>query len=171
MSDAWIGVSRERVIGASDSMDMPADHVIEVEFLEDDLREIHALFDAAHPERDWMSALLPIGLERFQRDEALRETLRDLGDPAAESAKQELKRRETLALLISMRSRTIRNEIRTDELTARVHTLLAAYADRRQRADEVRRSIARLRRRVARLEEALEREASRPQTRAPSLAA
>ncbi len=151
---------------------MEAKRVIGVEFLQEDLREIRVIMaDFEQPERDALPRLLTIGFDNFQRDEASWRNLQDRDDPAAESAKQELKRRETLALLISMRSRTIRSEIRMNELGGRVRDLESLHADKRQRATLLHRSISQLRMRIARIEESLRQGAPLPEHRTRPLIA
>jgi hypothetical protein len=109
---------------------MTAERVIEVEFLEDDLREIRAMMaDSGQPEHDGLPKLLMSGLESFQRDEASWADVQNRDDSGPFT--QELKRRETLALLISMRSRTIRTEMRMNELGTRVRDLESRHADKR----------------------------------------
>ncbi len=53
-------------------------------------------------------------------------------DPEAEAPRQELKRRETEALLVSMRARTIAAEMRMHALGERVHALGAELTAHRQ---------------------------------------
>ncbi len=148
---------------------MPEERVIEVEFLDEDLQSIRRLFDTEQAEENDLLDVFSAGLEQFRHDEELWGELRDRADPAAEAEKQELKRRETLAHLISMRSRTIRSEIQMHDLDSRVRLLETTHADMTQRAQLLRRSIARLRGRIARLEQILGRGASPPETRPSSL--
>ena len=136
---------------------MPDERIIEVEFLQDDLQEIRAHMTAGgQPEEVTPPRLLIDGLDQFQRDETLWKDLQDRQDSAAESIKQELKRRETLALLISMRSRTIRSEMEMHELGSQVQMLEASHADKRARGERLRQSIARIRHRIAMLEAKVE---------------
>jgi len=138
--------------------------VIEVEFLQDDLREIRAVMaESGQPEQDALSQLLRSGLESFQRDEVSWRDVQNRDD--AEPFKRELKRRETLALLISMRSRTIRSEIRMNELGRLVRDLGRQHADKRQQSELLRRSISRLRTRIAGIEESLKKGASLPESK------
>ncbi len=151
---------------------MIAERVIEVEFLQDDLRQIRAVMaDSGQPEQNALSRLLISGLESFQQDEASWRDLQDRDDPSSESAKRELKRRETLALLISMRSRTVRSEIRMDELGGQVRDLETLHDNKRQQAQLLRRSISQLGRRMARIDELLKEGAPLPERRTPSLMA
>jgi hypothetical protein len=149
---------------------MTAEREIEVEFLEDDLREIRAVMaNSGQPEQDELSKLLTSGLESFQRDEASWRDVQNRDD--SEPFKHELKRRETLALLISMRSRTIRTEMRMNELGIRVRDLESQHADKRQQSGLLRRSISRLRMRIAQIEESLKQGGPLPEKRTSPLMA
>jgi hypothetical protein len=149
---------------------MTAERVIEVEFLADDLREIRGVMShSEQPEQDALSQLLTSGLESFQRDEASWRDVQNRDD--SEPFKQELKRRETLALLISMRSRTIRSEIRMNELGSRVRDLERLHADKRQQSELLRRSISRLRTRIAVIEGLLKEGAPLPENKTHPLMA
>jgi hypothetical protein len=127
---------------------------IEVQVLEDDLREIRALAGPG-PEERTLAALVVRGLERFQVDEATWQTLQGRDNPAALEAQSELKRRETIALLISMRARTIASELRMNVLGRRVQELERRHAERLGASTQLRRDIESLERRIARLEAAL----------------
>jgi len=129
---------------------------VRVEFLEDDFREIAAL-QAEQP----VEALLGTVIDQYRQDEVLWGEVEHRHDGEAEAARLELKRRETGALLVSMRSRTVRSEMEMQELRERVLVLQDRHLEQRQRADALRRSIDRLRRRIARLE-ALLRGAEHP---------
>ena len=144
--------------------------MIEVEFLEDDLREISAMMpDSGKPEQGALSKLVMSGLVNFQQDVASWRDVQNRDD--SEPFRQELKRRETLALLISMRSRTIRSEIRMNELGSRVRDLESRHADKRQQSELVRRSISRLRTRIAQIEESLKQGGPLPEKRTSPLMA
>lgn len=135
---------------------MPEERIVELELLQADLQEIRSHMAArGQPEEAALAELLMEGLDQFQRDEALWKELQGQQDAAAESTTQELKRRETLALLISMRSRTVRSEMEMHELGTHVQMLEASHSLKRDRAERLRQTIARLRRRIATLEEAM----------------
>lgn len=138
-------------------MTVSGERVIEVEFLTDDLREIRALMADPADEEDGFEQILHHSIAQFRQDEASWQELEHRHDLAAESVKMELKRRETSALLVSMRSRTIRSEMQMHELRERVLVLQGKHLEQRQRAEALRQSIARLRRRIARVDELLGR--------------
>lgn len=126
-----------------------------VEFLEDDLREIEVLLPGGVPLDQGPEQLLRMTMDQYRQDEALWRSLEHRHDGEAEGVKVELKRRETDALLVSLRSRTIRSEMEMHELQERVLALQERHREQRQRAEVLRRSIASLRRRGARLEDML----------------
>ncbi len=145
--------------------------VIDVEFVQDDLRTIRAPMDTTDPDEAALSALVLTGLARFEQDEASWQDLHDRDDPAAAAAKDELKRRETAALLMSMRSRTIRSEMHVHDLASQVQALETSHADSSRRARSLRRVIAHLRRRAAGLETARARTTAPGRMHPPSIAA
>jgi hypothetical protein len=76
--------------------------------------------------------LLERGLDAFVADEAEWKALEGQAIGETEAKKQELKRREAQALLVSMRARTIATEKTMAELGETVHVLGAElYANRR----------------------------------------
>jgi hypothetical protein len=145
------------------------DEALEVQLLEDDLRRIQAL---AGPGSDdlALAGLVARGLERFQCDEAAWRALAGRNDPAAPAERDELKRRETVAFLISMRARTIVSEMRMEALGRRAQVLERRHAERLRESAQMRRAIETLGRRIARLEAALRGGPPAPAHR-PSLAA
>lgn len=127
---------------------------IEVQVLEDDLRKIRAL--AGPPADDLALAALAVrGLERFRDDEAAWQARAGRDHPSAVVEQNELKRRETVALLISMRARTTVSEVRMEALGRQVQELERRHAERLQESAQLRRAIDMLSRRIARLEAAL----------------
>ncbi|MDQ7857753.1 MAG: hypothetical protein QN174_00335 [Armatimonadota bacterium] len=112
---------------------MAAPWVIEVELVDEDWGAIRRAMDAAGPDvRDAMAWLLERGLDAFVADEAEWKALDGQTTDEAEARKQELKRREAQALLVSMRARTIAAEKVMAELGQTVHELGAElYANRR----------------------------------------
>ncbi|MDQ7844128.1 MAG: hypothetical protein QN141_00010 [Armatimonadota bacterium] len=124
---------------------------IDVQFLADDLREIAALLPEGMSQ-EGLARLLGQALTLFRRDEAAWQHLESRDGPRAEAERTELKRRETTALLVSMRSRTILSEMEMYELRERVRELGRRHAEQRAEADRLRQSIARLHRRIAQVE-------------------
>lgn len=140
---------------------MFGERTVQVEFLEDDLREIRALLPEGVPLDQSVEELLRVTMAQYREDEARWRSLEHRHDGEAESAKLELKRRETDGLLVSMRSRTVRSEMAMHELRERVLALQERHLEQRQRGEVLRQSIAALRRRTAQLEGVL-RGAARP---------
>jgi hypothetical protein len=98
--------------------------VVEVELLSDDWALIRQVLEAQGRDVDsGLPWLLEQGLEQFTRDEATWRSLEGRSDPDAEARRQELKRRETQALLVSMRARTVASEKLMHELSEKVHRL------------------------------------------------
>jgi len=144
---------------------VPVERTFEVEFLEEDLEEIRALMD------EWsegaLAALVVESLSQFERDEASWKALETTSNLDTDFTGQELMRRETLALLISMRSRTVRTEMRMHELGIKVQALEARHAEKCREAETLHQATARLRRRRARIEEALRGVTPRPRASSP----
>ncbi|MDR7521214.1 MAG: hypothetical protein QN168_02000 [Armatimonadota bacterium] len=106
---------------------------IEVELLAEDWATIRRALDAAGREPDdGLPWLLEQGLDRFLRDEAAWKALEGHPGQEAEVERQELKRRETQALLVSMRARTIAAEKIVHELGETVRALGAALQQNRR---------------------------------------
>jgi hypothetical protein len=112
---------------------MDAPMVVEVELLEEDWATIRrALAFAGRDGPDGVSWLLAHGLDEFAADEAEWKRLEGQTAGEAEARRQELKRREAQALLVSMRARTIAAEKVMAELGETVHALgVELYANRR----------------------------------------
>ncbi|MDR7470290.1 MAG: hypothetical protein QN201_09145 [Armatimonadota bacterium] len=125
--------------------------MIEVELLEEDWAAIRRALEAQgrDPEAD-LPWLLALGLERYGRDEAEWEASGEAKDAATPRA-QELRRRETAALLVSMRARTIAAEMRMHALSERVHALGDTLKENRQRMRELRQENASLQTLIDRL--------------------
>lgn len=119
-------------------MSAAAEWEIEVQLLEDDWAAIRRALEVQgrDPEAD-LPWLLALGLERYRRDEAEWEASGEAKDAATPRA-QELRRRETAALLVSMRARTIVAEMRMHALSEQVHALGKALKENRQRMRELR---------------------------------
>ncbi|HXF81798.1 MAG TPA: hypothetical protein VNN19_03480 [bacterium] len=133
-----------------------SDHrLIATELLADDLRDVGPLLPAGADDEDRTAQLLARAIEAFRRDETAWEAVAHRCDPEAEAMKTELKRRETMALLVSMRARTIRSEMEMHALGERVRELQAQHAAQRARAEARQASLRRLRRRIAAVESAL----------------
>jgi uncharacterized sporulation protein YeaH/YhbH (DUF444 family) len=130
------------------------DEALEMQLLEDDLAAIRSLAGPG-PDDLALGDLLMRGLERFQADEAAWQALAAREDAASQSAQNELKRRETVALLISMRARTTVSEMRMDALGRWVSELERQHAERLAESTQLRHAIAALNRRIACLEAAL----------------
>lgn len=141
---------------------MSGERVIEVEFLADDLREIRALMADLGDKEHGPEEVLHRSIAQFRRDEASWQELEHRHDLTAEAAKTELKRRETSALLVSMRSRTIRSEMQMHELHERVLVLQGQHLEQRQLARALRQSITHVRRRIAKVEDLLGHSADMP---------
>ncbi|MDR7484542.1 MAG: hypothetical protein QN187_04355 [Armatimonadota bacterium] len=106
---------------------------IEVELLAEDWAMIRRALDAAGREpEDGLPWLVEQGLDRFLRDEAAWKALEGRPGPEAEVERQELKRRETQALLVSMRARTIAAEKVVHELGETVRALGVALQQNRR---------------------------------------
>jgi len=125
---------------------------IDVQFLADDLQEIRALLPAEMPEEEGLIRLLCTGMALYRSDESAWRHWESRQGAEAEAARTELKRRETTALLVSMRSRTILSEMEMAALREQVRELERRHADQRAEADLLQRSIARLRRRIVQVE-------------------
>jgi hypothetical protein len=124
---------------------------IEVELLEDDWSTIRRALEShgRDPEAD-LPWLLELGLERYRRDEEEWEASGEAKGAATPRA-QELRRRETAALVVSMRARTIVAEMRMHELSERAHALGNALRENRQRMRSLREENALLQARIDRL--------------------
>ncbi len=133
-------------------MSAAAEREIEVGLLEDDWAAIRRALEGQgrDPEAD-LPWLLALGLERYRRDEAEWEASGDAKEAATPRA-QELRRRETVALVVSMRARTIAAEMRMHDLSERVHALGNALRENRQRMRELREENALLQARIDRLQ-------------------
>ena len=131
------------------------DAVLEVQLLEDDLRAIRALAGPG-PDDVALGDVLMRGLECFQADETAWQALAAGADAASQAGQNELKRRETVALLISMRARTTVSEMRMDALGRWVAELESRHAERFAESTRLRHAIELLNRRIARLEVALD---------------
>lgn len=149
---------------------MSGQRTVSAEFLADDLREIRDLLPPGIDEEEGLAGLLHDALVVYRNDEATWQRVEHKHDAPAEAARLEMKRRETAALLVSMRSRTIRSEMEMYELRDRVRSLQERHAEQRAGAEIRRRSIARLRRRIARVEEQLSGR-STPSVTAPRISA
>jgi len=103
-------------------MDEPL--LVEVELLAEDWAAIgRALASAGRHAYDDVPWLLEVGLDRFAGDEAEWDRLVAEHVPDTDPRRQELKRRETEALAVSMRPRTISAEMQVHALSQRVNTL------------------------------------------------
>lgn len=128
--------------------------MVTVELLADDLREVRALLPSHGDDPDALGRLLEEALRIYRSDEVRWASLERRHDAGGAEA-LELKRRETVALLVSMRAWTVCSEMVMDELQRRVRSLEDRHVGLRERADELQRSVARLRRRIAFLEDRL----------------
>jgi hypothetical protein len=101
---------------------------------EDLVRLAEALGDLGHellePGLAW---LLREGATHFARDQRTWELLEPGTDPASESVRLELQRREAAAHVFSMRARTLRTEAERDALQAQVDALGQEYEQLRGR--------------------------------------
>ncbi|MDR7417645.1 MAG: hypothetical protein QN178_01890 [Armatimonadota bacterium] len=107
---------------------------VEVEVLTEDADAMRrALAAAGRDPRANVPWLLARGLEQYVADEAAWQALEGQEGPEVEVKRQELKRRETEALLVSMRAETIAAERVMHDLGMKVHALGAQlYANRRE---------------------------------------
>lgn len=130
--------------------------VIEVDLLSDDWALIRQALEAQGRDVDsGLPWLLEQGLEQFTRDEATWRSLEGRSDPDVEARRQELKRRETQALLVSMRARTIASERLMHELSEKVRALGAALRSHRGEMWPLRREVNTLDAKLRSLHEAL----------------
>jgi septal ring factor EnvC (AmiA/AmiB activator) len=134
---------------------MTDQRTIVTELLAADLREVEDLLPPGADDTDRTAQLLARTIEAFRRDETTWDAVAHRHDPETDAIKTELKRRETTALLVSMRARTIRSEIAMHALGERVRALQARHAEQRARAEALQASLRRLRRRIAAVESAL----------------
>jgi hypothetical protein len=107
---------------------------VEVDLLAEDAAAIRrALVGASRDLQADLSSLLEQGLTQYAADESAWHDLEDQVGPEAEAKRQDLKRRETQALLVSMRAHTIAAEKVMRALGETVHTLGAQlHANRRE---------------------------------------
>lgn len=112
---------------------MTAPWVVEVELVDEDWAAMQrAMGDAALDTLQGTAWLLERGLEAFVADEAEWKTIAQAHGGEVEARKQELKRREAQALLVSMRARTIAAEKLMLALGETVHELAGElHANRR----------------------------------------
>ncbi len=97
---------------------------VEIELLAEDWSTIrHALQAAGRDTEDGLGWLLEQGLDRYALDETEWKGLEGQPGDAGEPRRQELKRREAQAHLVSMRASTIAAEKVMHELGERVHVL------------------------------------------------
>jgi hypothetical protein len=139
---------------------MVSGRAVSAEFLADDLREIRRLLAQGTVEPEGPARLLHDVIATYRRDEAAWQEVEHQHDAASEATQVELKRRETGALLVSMRARTIRSEIEMHELRERVRALQERHTEQRERARTLQEGAARLRRRIGQVQEALARGAA-----------
>lgn len=128
---------------------------IETELLAEDLRAIKDFLPSGMDEDAGLAHLSAEAMELHRQDEATWLRVQHQHNEPAEAAQFEMKRRETVALVVSMRSRTIRSEIEMHKLREHVHGLQERHAEQRARAEELQRSVSRLRRRIAQVEDRL----------------
>ena len=128
---------------------------IEAEFLADDLREIRFLLPSDVSEGEGLVRLLHEAIVTYRNDEAVWQDVEHQHDAASQAMQAEMKRRETSALLVSMRSRTIQSEMEMYELRERVRALQERHTEQRAKANVLQRSIAGFRRRIAAVEDRL----------------
>jgi hypothetical protein len=103
-----------------------ASSVVVVELLAEDWAMIRSALQTAGLDSDnGLSWLLELGLDRYALDEEEWKALDGRPEDASQVRRQELKRREAQAHLVSMRASTIAAEKVMHELGARVHVLAA----------------------------------------------
>lgn len=124
--------------------------VVGVEFLADDLRQIRALFpDAADQGQDAVAALLIRALDLIASDKAAQQALEQEHDFAAQTAKQEIARKQASSLATAQRVQTIQKEMRVRDLRDQIQVLQQTYHEERVRLDLLRQSLTFLRRQIA----------------------
>lgn len=123
--------------------------VVEVDLLTEDWAQIQrALRAAGRVPEDDLPWLLEHGLGRFMRDETEWKALEGRAGPEAEALRQELQRRETQALLVSIRAQTIAAEMVMHDLGESVHALGADLKKNRQAMRALREESAALQTRL-----------------------
>jgi len=126
---------------------------VNAEFLKDDLGGIRALLpdpDGLRPEA--LAGLLMHALDLFASDETTLLALEREHHLAAETAKQEIVRKQSAALATSQRAQVIRQEMQVHELRERIQALQETHHQTRAQIDLLRQSAALLRRQIAQLE-------------------
>jgi hypothetical protein len=130
---------------------------VEIELLEDDAGTVLRAAGAREPTADRLADLLSDGLAHYLRDEAEWDVLSRDGPPGVHGVRLgELKRRETEALTVSMRARTIASEIRMEALRVRVKRLQQQRAALGHQMNTLRSAASELRRHRGRLAALLE---------------
>lgn len=126
--------------------------VVETKLLAEDSTAIRdALWAIGRDSKADLGWLLEQGLDGFVLDEAEWNALEARSDDAAQARKQELKRRETQALLVSMRASTIAAETLMHDLGERVHELGAEMKAHQRKMWPLRRENADLEARLREL--------------------
>lgn len=129
---------------------------IDVELLSDDWAVIRRALEMAGREVDaGLPWLLEQGIDLFAQDEASWRALEGESGLDAQRRREELKRRETEALLVSLRARTIASEKLMHELSERVHALGAELRTNRGQMWPLRRETDALDAKLRSLREAL----------------
>jgi hypothetical protein len=125
---------------------------VEVDLLAEDAEAMRQALTAAgrHPEAD-LPWLLEYGLSQYASDEASWQHLEDEGAPDDDVRRRELKRRETEALLVSMRANTIAAEKVMHDLGETVRALGAQLHANRQEMWPMRQEAAALEARLREL--------------------
>jgi hypothetical protein len=136
---------------------MSREQTVEIELLEDDLDPILRAAGVARGQASQaLGDLLADGLAHYLRDEAEWGALSGAGRSGEHDIRlMELKRRESRALTVSMRARTIASEIRMEALLTHVRGLQEQHAALRQRMNDLRRTVGQLRRDCDRLRASL----------------